>query len=92
MQKTVVWDEGPGGELVIKQKLLVPKESHMVSRAGLGGGTRTLLSRGSSQLPDSQLMALFFTPPSEDPDRSEGVPDCSDRTGGGPRPHEHLPL
>lgn len=92
MQKTVVWDEGPSGELVIEQKLLVSKESHMVSRAGLGGGTRTLLGRGSSRLPDSQLTALFLTPPSEDPDRSEGVPNRSDRTGGGPRPHEHLPL
>ncbi|OWK14111.1 ERAL1 [Cervus elaphus hippelaphus] len=28
-QKTEVWDEGPSGELVIEQKLLVPKESHM---------------------------------------------------------------
>lgn len=28
-QKTVVWDEGPSGELVIEQKLLVSKESHM---------------------------------------------------------------
>ncbi|XP_055258224.1 GTPase Era, mitochondrial isoform X3 [Moschus berezovskii] len=28
-QKTVVWDEGPSGELVIEQKLLVPKESHV---------------------------------------------------------------
>ncbi|XP_054429197.1 GTPase Era, mitochondrial isoform X2 [Pteronotus mesoamericanus] len=28
-QKTVVWEEGPSGELVIVQKLLVPKESHV---------------------------------------------------------------
>lgn len=28
-QKTVVWEEGPSGELVILQKLLVPKESHV---------------------------------------------------------------
>ncbi|XP_038184775.1 GTPase Era, mitochondrial isoform X3 [Arvicola amphibius] len=28
-QKTVVWEEGPSGELVIQQSLLVPKESHM---------------------------------------------------------------
>ncbi|XP_006212002.1 GTPase Era, mitochondrial isoform X1 [Vicugna pacos] len=28
-QKTVMWDEGPNGELVIEQKLLVPKESHV---------------------------------------------------------------
>ncbi|KAF7486096.1 GTPase Era, mitochondrial [Marmota monax] len=28
-QKTVVWEEGPSGELIIHQNLLVPKESHM---------------------------------------------------------------
>lgn len=28
-EKTVVWEEGPSGELVILQKLLVPKESHV---------------------------------------------------------------
>ncbi|XP_012665216.1 GTPase Era, mitochondrial [Otolemur garnettii] len=28
-QKTVLWEEGPSGELVIEQKLLVPKESHV---------------------------------------------------------------
>ncbi|XP_012503693.1 PREDICTED: GTPase Era, mitochondrial [Propithecus coquereli] len=28
-QKTILWDEGPSGELVIEQRLLVPKESHM---------------------------------------------------------------
>ncbi|XP_016057386.1 PREDICTED: GTPase Era, mitochondrial [Miniopterus natalensis] len=28
-QKTVVWEEGPSGQLVIVQKLLVPKESHV---------------------------------------------------------------
>ncbi|XP_025772891.1 GTPase Era, mitochondrial isoform X2 [Puma concolor] len=28
-QRTVVWEEGPSGELVIEQKLLVPKESHV---------------------------------------------------------------
>ncbi|XP_036745719.1 GTPase Era, mitochondrial isoform X3 [Manis pentadactyla] len=29
-QKTVVWEEGPSGELVIVQNLLVPKESHVL--------------------------------------------------------------
>lgn len=43
-----MWEEGPNGQLMIEQKLLVPKESHMVSRARLGGGTNTLLGRGSS--------------------------------------------
>nr|KAF6455887.1 Era like 12S mitochondrial rRNA chaperone 1 [Rousettus aegyptiacus] len=28
-QKTIMWEEGPSGELVIVQKLLVPKESHV---------------------------------------------------------------
>ncbi|KAL2765490.1 GTPase Era, mitochondrial isoform 2 [Daubentonia madagascariensis] len=28
-QKTILWEEGPSGELVIQQKLLVPKESHV---------------------------------------------------------------
>lgn len=28
-QKTVVWEEGPSGELIIHQNLLVPKESHV---------------------------------------------------------------
>ncbi|XP_029783466.1 GTPase Era, mitochondrial isoform X2 [Suricata suricatta] len=29
LKRTVVWEEGPSGELVIEQKLLVPKESHV---------------------------------------------------------------
>ncbi|XP_045381296.1 GTPase Era, mitochondrial [Lemur catta] len=28
-QKTILWDEGPSGELMIEQRLLVPKESHV---------------------------------------------------------------
>ncbi|KAM8813302.1 GTPase Era, mitochondrial [Rhynchonycteris naso] len=28
-QKTILWEEGPSGELMIIQRLLVPKESHM---------------------------------------------------------------
>nr|KAF6415603.1 Era like 12S mitochondrial rRNA chaperone 1 [Molossus molossus] len=28
-KKTIVWEEGPNGQLVIVQKLLVPKESHV---------------------------------------------------------------
>uniref|UniRef100_A0A8D1WH61 GTPase Era, mitochondrial n=1 Tax=Sus scrofa TaxID=9823 RepID=A0A8D1WH61_PIG len=55
-QKTMMWEEGPSGQLVIEQKLLVPKESHMA------------------------------------PDRSKGALDLPDCTGGGPRPHGHLPL
>lgn len=42
-----MWEEGPSGELVIEQKLLVPKKSHVVSRVRLGERTRAL-GRGSS--------------------------------------------
>lgn len=42
-----MWEEGPSGELVIVQKLLVPKESHVVSRSRLERGTKALLGRGS---------------------------------------------
>lgn len=30
-QVTEMWEEGPSGELLIAQKLLVPRKSHMVS-------------------------------------------------------------
>ncbi|XP_020923149.1 GTPase Era, mitochondrial isoform X2 [Sus scrofa] len=33
-QKTMMWEEGPSGQLVIEQKLLVPKESHMALTQG----------------------------------------------------------
>ncbi|XP_062968092.1 GTPase Era, mitochondrial isoform X1 [Cynocephalus volans] len=36
-QKTMVWEEGPSGELVIQQKLLVPKESHVKMLIGKKG-------------------------------------------------------
>uniref|UniRef100_A0A2R9AVK5 Era-type G domain-containing protein n=1 Tax=Pan paniscus TaxID=9597 RepID=A0A2R9AVK5_PANPA len=47
-QKTAVWEEGPGGELVIQQKLLVPKESYVVSETRLRGEIKTMLGRSSS--------------------------------------------
>lgn len=63
VQKTIVWEEGPSGQLVIVQKLLVHKESHVVSRAGLGGERKALLGVlflvGSS---DSQLRVPLFYP------------------------------
>ena len=31
LQVTEMWEEGPSGELVIMQNLLVPRKSHMVS-------------------------------------------------------------
>lgn len=31
LQVTEVWEEGPSGELLIVQNLLVPRKSHMVS-------------------------------------------------------------
>ncbi|XP_040857684.1 GTPase Era, mitochondrial isoform X1 [Ochotona curzoniae] len=36
-QETMVWEEGPTGELVILQKLLVPKESHVKLLIGQKG-------------------------------------------------------
>ncbi|XP_006874256.1 PREDICTED: GTPase Era, mitochondrial [Chrysochloris asiatica] len=36
-QKTEVWEEGPSGQLVILQKLLVPKESHVKILIGQKG-------------------------------------------------------
>ncbi|XP_016042469.2 GTPase Era, mitochondrial isoform X2 [Erinaceus europaeus] len=37
VQQTVVWEKGPSGELLILQKLLVSKESHMKLLIGLKG-------------------------------------------------------
>lgn len=34
LQKTEMWEEGPSGELIILQNLLVPKETHVVSIVG----------------------------------------------------------
>lgn len=33
-----MWEEGPSGELLIAQKLLVPRKSHMVSNRREGSG------------------------------------------------------
>ncbi|KAM7231655.1 hypothetical protein CapIbe_016416 [Capra ibex] len=53
-QKTVVWDEGPGGELVIEQKLLVPKESHMKILIGPKG---YLIARIAQEASPPKLLA-----------------------------------
>ncbi|XP_060251269.1 GTPase Era, mitochondrial isoform X3 [Ovis aries] len=55
-QKTVVWDEGPGGELVIEQKLLVPKESHMKILIGPKG---YLIARIAQEV-GRDLMNIFL--------------------------------
>lgn len=57
----MIWEEGPSGELVIQQNLLVPKESHVVSE-GCPEKASTVLTRGSSPSvrPESRTVFLSF--------------------------------
>ncbi|KAH0511458.1 GTPase Era, mitochondrial [Microtus ochrogaster] len=55
-QKTVIWEEGPNGELVIQQNLLVPKESHMRILIGQKG----LLISQIAQEVGRDLMDIFL--------------------------------
>ncbi|XP_006977518.1 GTPase Era, mitochondrial [Peromyscus maniculatus bairdii] len=55
-QKTVVWEEGPSGELVIQQNLLVPKESHVRILIGQKG----LLIAQIAQEVGRDLMDIFL--------------------------------
>ncbi|XP_021572572.1 GTPase Era, mitochondrial isoform X2 [Carlito syrichta] len=55
-QKTLVWEEGPSGELVIQQKLLVPKESHVRLLIGPKGH---LISRIAQEV-GRDLMDIFL--------------------------------
>ncbi|XP_036052075.1 GTPase Era, mitochondrial isoform X3 [Onychomys torridus] len=55
-QKTVIWEEGPSGELVIQQNLLVPKESHMRILIGQKG----LLIAQIAQEVGRDLMDIFL--------------------------------
>ncbi|XP_049984778.1 GTPase Era, mitochondrial isoform X3 [Alexandromys fortis] len=55
-QKTVIWEEGPSGELVIQQNLLVPKESHMRILIGQKG----LLISQIAQEVGRDLMDIFL--------------------------------
>ncbi|KAF6298494.1 Era like 12S mitochondrial rRNA chaperone 1 [Rhinolophus ferrumequinum] len=55
-QRTVVWEEGPSGELVIVQKLLVPKESHVKILIGPKGHLISQIAEEASQ----DLMDIFL--------------------------------
>ncbi|OBS67377.1 hypothetical protein A6R68_04079, partial [Neotoma lepida] len=55
-QRTVMWEEGPSGELVIQQNLLVPKESHMRILIGQKG----LLISQIAQEVGRDLMDIFL--------------------------------
>ncbi|XP_008995422.3 GTPase Era, mitochondrial [Callithrix jacchus] len=55
-QKTVVWEEGPSGELVIQQKLLVPKESYMRLLIGPKGHMISQIAQEASR----DLMNIFL--------------------------------
>ncbi|KFO25561.1 GTPase Era, mitochondrial [Fukomys damarensis] len=55
-QKIVVWEEGPSGELVIQQNLLVPKESHVRTLIGRKGQLISLIAQEVGQ----DLMDIFL--------------------------------
>ncbi|KAM4844553.1 GTPase Era, mitochondrial isoform 2-T2 [Thomomys bottae] len=55
-QKTVLWEEGPSGELVIQQNLLVLKESHMRILIGKKGQLISQIAHEVSQ----DLMDIFL--------------------------------
>ncbi|XP_059525325.1 GTPase Era, mitochondrial isoform X1 [Myotis daubentonii] len=55
-QKTIAWEEGPSGQLVIVQRLLVPKESHVRILIGPKG---SLISRIADEV-GRDLMNIFL--------------------------------
>ncbi|XP_069883431.1 GTPase Era, mitochondrial [Dipodomys merriami] len=55
-QKTVLWEEGPNGELLIQQNLLVPKESHMRILIGKKGQLISQIAQEVSR----DLMDIFL--------------------------------
>ncbi|XP_008826915.1 GTPase Era, mitochondrial [Nannospalax galili] len=55
-QKTLVWEEGPSGELVIQQNLLVPKESHLRILIGRKGHLISQIAQEVGQ----DLMDIFL--------------------------------
>uniref|UniRef100_A0A8C5NUZ9 GTPase Era, mitochondrial n=1 Tax=Jaculus jaculus TaxID=51337 RepID=A0A8C5NUZ9_JACJA len=55
-QKTVIWEEGPSGELVIQQNLLVPKESHVRILIGQKGHLISQIAREVGR----DLMDIFL--------------------------------
>ncbi|XP_064127550.1 GTPase Era, mitochondrial isoform X2 [Loxodonta africana] len=56
LKKTEMWEEGPSGQLVILQKLLVPKESHM----GILIGQKGQLIAQMAQEAGRDLMDIFL--------------------------------
>ncbi|XP_007935580.1 GTPase Era, mitochondrial [Orycteropus afer afer] len=55
-QKTEMWEEGPSGQLVILQKLLVPKESHVRILIGQRGQLITQIAKEVGR----ELMDIFL--------------------------------
>ncbi|NXS54660.1 ERAL1 GTPase, partial [Brachypteracias leptosomus] len=55
-QVTEMWEEGPSGELIIAQKLLVPRKSHMMMLIGRGGKVIRRIAQEAGQ----DLMNVFL--------------------------------
>lgn len=56
IQVTEMWEEGPGGELLIVQNLLVPRKSHMMMLIGRGGKVISRIAQEAGQ----DLMNVFL--------------------------------
>ncbi|NXA25135.1 ERAL1 GTPase, partial [Ibidorhyncha struthersii] len=56
IQVTEMWEEGPSGELLIMQNLLVPRKSHMMMLIGRGGKVISRIAQEASQ----DLMNVFL--------------------------------
>ncbi|NXS72005.1 ERAL1 GTPase, partial [Pandion haliaetus] len=56
VQVTEVWEEGPSGELLIVQNLLVPRKSHMMMLIGRGGKVISRIAQEAGQ----DLMNVFL--------------------------------
>ncbi|NXX62397.1 ERAL1 GTPase, partial [Scopus umbretta] len=56
VQVTEIWEEGPSGELLIVQNLLVPRKSHMMMLIGRGGKVISRIAQEASQ----DLMNVFL--------------------------------
>ncbi|KFV98532.1 PREDICTED: GTPase Era, mitochondrial, partial [Fulmarus glacialis] len=56
IQVTEMWEEGPSGELLIMQNLLVPRKSHMMMLIGRGGKVISRIAQEAGQ----DLMNVFL--------------------------------
>ncbi|KFZ46042.1 hypothetical protein N321_00233, partial [Antrostomus carolinensis] len=56
IQVTEMWEEGPSGELLIVQNLLVPRKSHMMMLIGRGGKVISRIAQEAGQ----DLMNVFL--------------------------------